>query len=202
MAGRPRGVKSDSAEPGADAGRLPIKILAAKWAVAGRVLPWVVLLPSMTAFCASAQSWLDWARFLIVFGFVLAVCLIVVSLGVAMFAWCRGGVRAVILMTVLWGLTNLGWIALGSVGFRHHFDQARTSGDPFFDLVTLILWTNEISADDFRALAWIVGASMGYGVGGGLLMLVAQWRGGPAIGRPMRRHDRFTERGDDPLSAP
>jgi ABC-type transport system involved in multi-copper enzyme maturation permease subunit len=179
-------VKSEGAEPGADAGRLPLKILAAKWAVAGRVLPWVVLLPSTTAFCATAQSWLDWARFLVVFGFVLAVCLVVVSLGVAMFQWCRGGVRAVILMTVLWGLTNIGWIALGRVGFRHQFDQARTSGDPFFDLATLILWTNEISANDFRALAWIVGASMGYGVAGGLLVLVAQWRGGLAIGRPIR----------------
>jgi hypothetical protein len=164
-----------------------MKVLTAKWVLAGRVLPWVVLLPSTTAFCASVQSWLDWARFLVVFGFALAVCLIVVSLGVAMFAWCRGGVRAVILMTVLWGFTNIGWIALGRVGFRHQFDQAWTSGDPFFDLVTLILWTNEVSANDFRALAWIVGASMGYGVGGGLLMLVAQWRGGPAIGRPMRR---------------
>ena len=180
-------VKSDRAEPGGDAGHLPISILTAKWAVAGRVLPWVVLLPSTTAFCASAQSWLDWARFLIVFGFVLAVCLIVVSLGVAMFAWCRGGVRAVILMTVLWGLTNVGWIAMGRVGFRHQFDQAGTSGDPYFDLVTLILWTNEISANDFRALAWNFGASMGYGVGVGLLALVAQWRGGPAIGRTMRR---------------
>jgi hypothetical protein len=183
----PARVESDSAEPGADAGRLPIKILTAKWAEAGRVLPWVVLLPSTTAFCATAQSWLDWARFLVVFGFVLAVCLIVVSLGVAMFAWCRGGVRAVFLMTVLWGLTNIGWIALGRVGFRHQFAQAGTSGDPCFDLVTLILWTNEMNANDFRAMAWIVGASMGYGVAGGLLMLVAMWRGGPTIRGPMRR---------------
>ena len=142
------------------------------------------------------------ARFLVVFGFVLAACLTVVSLGVAMFSWYRGGVRAVILMTVLWGLTNIGWIALGRVGFRHQFNQAGTSGDPCFDLVTLILWTNEMSANDFRAMAWIVGASMGYGVGGGLLMLVSQWRGGVAIGRPMPQTGRSTERCDDPLSAP
>ena len=79
----------------------------------------------------------------------------------------------------------MGWIALGSVGFRHQFSQAGTSVDPFFDVVTLILWTSEVSASDLRALAWVMGASVAYGVGGGLLMVVAQARA--AVARPAGR---------------
>jgi ABC-type transport system involved in multi-copper enzyme maturation permease subunit len=170
---------------GAEARRLTTRVLLAKWAAAGRVVPWVVLLPLTIVFWASAPSSLEWARFLIVSGFILAVCLIVVSLGLAMLAWCRGGVLAVILMIVLWGLANMGWIALGSAGFRHQFDQARSPDGLFFDLVTLIFSMNELSASDFRALAWVLGASVVYGAGGGLLMLVATARDGFLTGRRM-----------------
>ena len=72
-----------------------MRILAAKWAVAGRVVPWVVLLPLTIVCCASAPNSLDWVRFLIVLAYMLGLCLIVVSLGMAMLAWCRPGVRAV-----------------------------------------------------------------------------------------------------------
>lgn len=161
------------------------RILFVTWAAAGRVIPWVVLLPLTIVFCASAPNSLEWARFLIVFDFVLVVCLVVVSLGVAILAWCRGGVLAVVVIILLWDLANLGWIALGTVGFRHQFDHARSSGDPFFDLVTLILSMNEIGASDFRALAWAIGASVVYGAGRGLLMLVVNARRGSSPGRPM-----------------
>ena len=148
--------------------------------MAGRVLPWVVMLPLSTAFYASTPSSLDWVPFSIMFVFILAVCSAVVSLGVAMLAWCRRGAWAVVMMTAVWGVVNAGWITIGNVGFRHRYDQSSTSGDPFFDVVTLNLWLNGVSASDFRALAWVLGASIVYAAGGGALMLVTLARRAPA----------------------
>jgi ABC-type transport system involved in multi-copper enzyme maturation permease subunit len=156
------------------------RVFFAKWTVAAGVLPWVALLPLSVAFYAYAASSVDWARFLVLFSFILVACLFVVSLGAAMFAWCRGGAWAAIMMVMLWGLMTTLWIAAGRAGFRHHFYHAHTSRDPFFDVVSLVLWMNEISASEIRPLAGMIGASVVYGAGGGLVRLVTLPRFGSA----------------------
>ena len=131
-------------------------------------MPWVVIPPLLVAFQSNGPSSNASLALVVMLVFMLCVSTAVVSVGVAIFAWCRGRVRAVVFTTALWGLTHTGWIALGSGGLLDPQNLNRFSSHPFAGVITLTLWMRGLSAPaTSAALAWAIGASSAYAASAG-----------------------------------
>ena len=159
---------------GAEADERTFSLVRSKWASAARPVPAILLLPLLVACYASRALAGDVVALLILVVFMLSISLATVSLGVAIWAWCRRRVWAVILTVMIWGLANTGWVMLGGVGVLDPGEPFLTSVIPFSGVAALVQWMNVTFASDVRRLVWSAGASVGYAAAAAVLFFAAK----------------------------
>lgn len=159
-----------------------MRLLLAKWASAARLVPGLVLLPLMVAYSSSGPYSDEWPAVLILPAFMLSISLATVSLGVAIWAWCRHRVGAVVCTLAIWGCTHTGWIAMQDAILFDASGAVLASCHPFSGVATVTLWISGIRASNPDVLAWTLVASADYATAAGLLFVVALLSCIPSIG--------------------
>ncbi len=147
------------------------RILVAKWVSAGRLVPGMLVFPFMAAFFAHSFYSDDWPSLVILLVYMLCLSLLAVSLGVAIFAWCRRGDWAVVITVAVWLIANTSWF--GNVGLTDPRIFAFSLSDPFSGVTTLTLWMNGAGMAGFPVLAWAMAASIIYTALAGSFFLLA-----------------------------
>jgi ABC-type transport system involved in multi-copper enzyme maturation permease subunit len=147
-------------------------LVRAKWVAACRQVPAILLMPLLVVFLTSAPSTGNTVVFLMSVVDMLSVSFAAVSLGVALWAWCRRGAWAVILAISAWALTNTVGLALASSGGLDPSVSLR-SFHPFSGVTALAFSLNMTSAVLFSQCSSVAVASAAYLAAAGLLFVAA-----------------------------
>ena len=101
----------------------PARIVFAKWKGAFRYALAFITVPSLCILARSGLDFRQWGEFVMVVGYMLAVCAAATSLGVALSVWFRGSVRASSIAMLVWVLPIVPWlaVAIGSAGLDFDF---------------------------------------------------------------------------------
>jgi hypothetical protein len=155
--------------------RLPSRLLMAKWASAGRLVPGVLILPLMVAFNDNGLYLAEWAPLVILLVFMFSVSLAAVSLGVAMFAWLGRSAWSVVLTIAIWGLVISEWFTRGNIDVLELDRVASIPTLPFSGVARLCLAMRGSGSADWGLVVRTLGASACYVVAAVLLYLAAHF---------------------------
>jgi ABC-type transport system involved in multi-copper enzyme maturation permease subunit len=144
--------------------RAPVRLLLAKWASAGRLVPGMLILPLMIAFNDSGAYPEEWAPLVVLLVFMFSVCLAAVSLGVLMFAWLGRSMLAVVITAVVWGISISDWLTYGTASLLGWESVYAAPSLPFSGVAKLCLWTQGTRSGESGFLVWALVASAIYAV--------------------------------------
>jgi hypothetical protein len=147
-------------------------LVRAKWVSAGRLVPGILLMPLVVLFDLGGRSADNTLALVTSVAFMLSVSFAAVSLGVALWAWCRGSVWGVIVAITVWALMNTVGIAVGSLGVHGPSRSLSDSFVPFSGVTTLAFLLNVANDPDLGRVSSAVVATAAY-VAAAVLLYVA-----------------------------
>jgi ABC-type transport system involved in multi-copper enzyme maturation permease subunit len=153
--------------------RAPVRLLLAKWASAGRLVPGMLILPLMVAFNDSSAYSVEWAPLLILLVFMFSVSLAAVSLGVVMFALFGRSAWSLVVTFVVWAIAISDWFTRGTNDAFGPDSMASAPTLPFSGVAKLCLWIHGNRWADWSVVVWALVASALYAVAAALLLLAA-----------------------------
>jgi ABC-type transport system involved in multi-copper enzyme maturation permease subunit len=153
--------------------RLPAaRILVIRWSRSARLISMVVFFPMLTLLCSEGLDLqLGRASFMLI-SFLLAFCVVAVSLGVGISVWCRNSGRAVLLTTLVWVGVNVAGIALATTFRDSPIVQGASLSAPFAGVALL---SQEVISGNSTSplLVWAAGWSAVFALTAGGLLGVA-----------------------------
>ena len=144
-----------------------------EWASAACWLPGLLLLPLTAVLPGSTGGEDKWPVLLCLLMVVSSVFAASVSLGVAMWAWCRRGTWAVVGTFAIWGLANAGSMMMLERGLFDPGADASSSSHPVAAVLVLSRWIGGFQPSDRDVLNQIMAGAMFFAAAAGVLFLAA-----------------------------